>query len=186
MAELLTIARPYAEAAFKLATDTSANAGGDVSKSLASWSDALGRLSSVVSRPELQALLGNPKVSSAQLVTLVGEASGSITEHQRNFLTVLANQERLTTLPGVVTHFTELRNKHEATIEAEITSAFPVSDEQLKSIVATLTSKYGKKITATVKVDNSLIGGVSIRVGDEVTDVSVRGKLAQLKASLVS
>jgi F-type H+-transporting ATPase subunit delta len=184
MAELLTIARPYAEAAFKLATD--ASLGADTTKSLASWSDALGRLSTVVTRPELQALLGNPKVSSAQLVTLVGEAAGSISEHQRNFLTLLSNQERLTTLPSVVTHFAVLRNKHEATLEAEITSAFPVSDEQLKSIVATLTSKYGKKITATVKVDNSLIGGVSIRVGDEVTDVSVRGKLAQLKASLVA
>jgi F-type H+-transporting ATPase subunit delta len=185
MAELLTIARPYAEAAFKLATDAKVS-GGDTSASLASWADALNRLASVASRPELRNLLGNPKVTSQQLVQLIGDAAGAMNEPQKNFLTILAGQERLTALSEVEQHFSALRSRFEATLEAEVTSAFALSDVQLADIVSTLSSKYGKKVKATVKVDNSLIGGVSIRVGDEVTDVSVRGKLAQLRASLMA
>lgn len=181
MAELLTIARPYAEAAFKLATE-----GSDSKSSLASWADALSRIAAVASRPEVTGLLGNPRVSPTQLAQLVGDAAGSLSEQQKNFLSVIAKQERVDSLSHVAHHFSKLRNQHEDTSEAEVTSAYPLSEAQLSEIVNTLTSKYGKQIKATVKVDSALIGGVSIRVGDEVTDVSVRGKLAQLRASLLS
>jgi F-type H+-transporting ATPase subunit delta len=181
MAELLTIARPYAEAAFKLAIESK-----DVGGSLASWSDALGRLATVTSRPEVQRLLGNPQVNTQQLVQLVGDAAGSLDQHQKNFLQVVTQQERLNAMPEVLRHFSDLRNKQEATLEAEVTSAFPMSEAQLADVVSTLKTKYGKQVKTSVKVDNALIGGVSIRVGDEVTDTSIRGKLAQLKASLLA
>ncbi len=181
MAELLTVARPYAEAAFKLATG-----GGDVGANLASWSDALSRLAAITARPEISAVLGNPKVSTDQLVQLISDAAGSLSAEQKNFLVVVAQQERIEAMGQVAEHFALLRNRHEAKLEAEITTAYPLSDTQLKEIVAVLSSKYGKTINPTVKVDHALIGGVSIRVGDEVTDVSVRGKLAQLQAGLMA
>jgi F-type H+-transporting ATPase subunit delta len=179
MAEMLTVARPYAEAAFKIATD-----GADSSGQLASWADALARLSAVAQRPELNAVVGNPLVTSVQLGKLVSETAGVLTEHQRSFVSLLADNEKIAALPEVLIHFSALRAKFEDSLEAEITSAFPLSDAQLADIVAVLNSKYHKKVKAHVKVDAALIGGVSIRVGDEVTDVSVRGKLAQLQAGL--
>jgi F-type H+-transporting ATPase subunit delta len=181
MAEMLTLARPYAEAAFKLASG-----GGDSAAQLSSWADALSRLSAVSAAPEMAAVLGNPVVSAKQLATLVSETAGTLTDQQRNFVSLLADNEKIAALPEVLVHFTALRSKFEDSLEAEITSAFPLSDAQLADIVAVLTSKYSKKVKAHVKVDAALIGGVSIRVGDEVTDVSVRGKLAQLQASLAA
>ncbi len=181
MAEMLTLARPYAEAAFKLASG-----GSDAKVALASWADALNRLASVSSRPEMVRVYGNPAVSTKQLATLVADTAGTLTEQQRNFVTLLADNEKLVAMPEVLKHFTDLRAKFEDTFEAEITSAYPLSDAQLAEIVAVLTSKYHKTVKAHVKVDASLIGGVSIRVGDEVTDVSVRGKLAQLQAGLAA
>jgi F-type H+-transporting ATPase subunit delta len=181
MAEMLTLARPYAEAAFKLASQ-----GGDAAGQLASWADALSRLTSVITRPEMSQVLGNPNVSVKQLAGLVADTAGSLTEQQRNFVTLLADNEKLAAMPEVLKHFSDLRAKHEDTLEAEITSAYPLSDAQLADIVTVLTNKHHKKVKAHVKVDAELIGGVSIRVGDEVTDVSVRGKLAQLQSSLTA
>ena len=175
MAELFTIARPYAEAAFKLAKETGA---------LPAWSDALARLTAVAQSPVMQTVLGNPKFTGAQLATLVSETAGVTHKEQLNFVSMLANNDRITVLPEITKHFGALRNATESVVEAAITSAYPLSDEQLAQIVQTLEAKSGKKVKATVSVDADLIGGVSIRIGDEVTDTSVRGKLAQLAATL--
>jgi F-type H+-transporting ATPase subunit delta len=139
MAESLTIARPYAEAAFKLARDAN---------SLPQWSDALSRLAAVAGNRVAHDLIGNPRVTDDQLAALVADVAGSLSPEQRNFVQLLAENERL-------------------------------------NVIATLQAKYGRKVKADVHVDPELIGGISIRIGDEVHDTSVRGKLAQLADALM-
>jgi F-type H+-transporting ATPase subunit delta len=177
MAEALTLARPYAEAAFKLARESS---------SLPAWADALARLASVAQSSQMVGVLGNPRLSDKQVAGVVSETAGTLTDIQKNFVTVLAQNERLNVLPQIASHFEGLKSGAEGSVNAEVSSAYPLSNEQLADIVVTLEKKYGKKVHATVVVDASLIGGVSIRVGDEVTDVSIRGKLAQLRTSLLA
>jgi F-type H+-transporting ATPase subunit delta len=150
MAESLTIARPYAEAAFKIARELDA---------LPAWSDALSRLASVAATQTARDFIGNPKVDVAQVAAVIADTAGTLSDEQRNFVAVLAR-------------------------DARIASAFPLSEAQLADIVETLRAKYGRQVKASVSVDPDLIGGVSIRVGDEVMDASVRGKLAQLAGVL--
>lgn len=175
MAESLTIARPYAEAAFKLAREQNA---------LPSWSEALGRLAVVAATEIAHDLAGNPKFTNAQVAGLIADAAGKLSAEQSNFVRVLADNDRLGVLPEIASAFEALRNAHEGVVDAQIGSAYPLTDEQVAEIVATLASKYGSKVKATVKVEPELIGGVSIRVGDEVIDASVRGKLAQLAGAM--
>ena len=175
MAETLTIARPYAEAAFKLARDLGA---------LPSWSDALARLASVASNDVARDLIGTPQLSVSQVATLLADAAGQLTPEQSNFVHVLADNERLSVLPEIASHFEGLRNEFEGVVDAQISSAFPLSEVQVGDIVDTLRNKYGRQVKATVSIDPELIGGVSIRIGDEVMDASVRGKLAQLADAL--
>jgi F-type H+-transporting ATPase subunit delta len=177
MAESLTIARPYAEAAFKLARESAA---------LPQWSDALERLSAVVRTDAARELIGNPRLSDAQVAALVADVAGSLAPEQRNFVTVLAGNERLTVLPEIAAIYEQLRNAHEGVLDARIGSAYPLSEQQVADVVATLEARYGRKVKATVSVEPDLIGGISIRIGDEVLDASVRGKLAQLADALMN
>lgn len=175
MAESLTIARPYAEAAFKLACELGA---------LPSWSDAIGRLAAVASTEVARELVGNPRLSVSQVVSLLCDTAGQLSAEQRNFVQVLAENERLVVLPEIAGQFEALRSAHEGICDAQVTSAFPLSEAQLAEIVVTLQARYGRQVKVTSQVDPELIGGVSIRIGDEVTDASVRGKLAQLAGAL--
>jgi F-type H+-transporting ATPase subunit delta len=177
MAESLTIARPYAEAAFKLACD-----GG----TLPQWSDALARLSAVVRSDGARELLGNPRLTDRQVAALVSDVAGSLSPEQGNFVRVLATNERLEVLPEIVTVFEGLRNRFEGVLDARVSSAYPLSQEQIADVVATLEAKYGRKVKVEVAIDPDLIGGISIRIGDEVIDASVRGKLAQLADALMN
>lgn len=177
MAESLTIARPYAEAAFKLACEAGA---------LSQWSDALARLSAVVRSDSAHGLIGNPHITDAQVAALVCDVAGSLTPKQTNFVSVLASNERLEVLPEIVTIFEALRNGHEGVLDAQVGSAYPLSEHQVADVVATLEAKYGRKVKVTVSIDADLIGGISIRIGDEVIDASVRGKLAQLADALMN
>jgi F-type H+-transporting ATPase subunit delta len=175
MAESNTIARPYADAAFKLALE---------SDTLAAWSDALKRLTAVMKAPEAQALISNPGLSSLKVGALLGDAAGELSKEQRNFVQILAENERLSVLPEIATQFEAKRNRHEDVLDIRVTSAYPLTEKQIEDIVITLQDRYGCKVTGVADVDTELIGGVSIRIGDEVIDASVRGKLAQLAASL--
>lgn len=175
MAESLTIARPYAEAAFKLALELGA---------LPSWSDALSRLSAVASNETARDLIGSPALNVPQVVALLSDTAGQLSAEQRNFVQVLAENERLGVLSEIAGQFEALRNAHEGVLDAQVSSAFPMTEAQLAEIVATLQAKYGRKVKVDVRVDPELIGGVSISIGDEVTDASVRGKLAQLAGAL--
>ena len=176
MAESLTIARPYAEAAFKLAQGPQA---------LAHWSDALSRLAAVVASPAAHGLLGNPRIKHEQVAQLVSEVAGDLSTDQLGFLRLLAENERLTVLPEIVGHFERLKNDADGVLDARIDSAYPLTEQQSAEVVATLEGKYGRKVKATVSVVPELIGGISIRIGDEVLDTSVRGKLAQLADALM-
>lgn len=175
MAEALTIARPYAEAAFSLALEQQA---------LPSWADALERIAAVASNPIARELVGNPALTAQQVADVIVDSAGGLTDDQRRFVRTAAENERLGVMPEVSTLFQKLRHAHEGSLDAVIQSAFPLTDAQTADIVATLEQKYGRKVNARVEVEPELIGGVAIHVGDEVMDASVRGKLAQLAASL--
>jgi len=183
MAENVTLARPYAEAAFQLARSANSPA------ALAAWSEVLSRLSAVAAQPEMEECIGNPRLSPAQLAQLcldvaASGAKSSISADQQNFVRVLAENDRLIVLPEINELFNELKHGHEGVRDAEITSAFVLDDATLKTLVADLERKFECKIQATVKVDAELIGGVRIAVGDEVIDASVRGKLAAMATAL--
>ena len=175
MAESLTIARPYADAAFKLAVEMN---------SLPQWSDAFSRLSSVMQADEARSLIQNPRLPAASIGAVIGDAAGQLSKEQRNFVQILAENDRLAVLPEIASQFEEKRNRHEDVLDAKLTSAYPLTQQQIADIVATLEQRYGRKVKATAEVDSDLIGGVAIRIGDEVIDASVRGKLAQLAAAL--
>jgi F-type H+-transporting ATPase subunit delta len=176
MAEALTIARPYAEAAFKLASDA---------KALPQWSAALSRLAALAANDAMRGLVGNPRLTDGQVATLLCDVAGDLSPEQRNFVLLLATNERLAVLPEIATLYEAQKNASEGVLDARIASAFPLSAAQVDEVVSSLESRYARKVKATVEVDSDLIGGVSIRIGDEVIDASVRGKLAQLADALV-
>jgi F-type H+-transporting ATPase subunit delta len=173
--ENVTLARPYAEAAFKLARD---------SKALPAWKDALDRMAMIASDPETQRLIGNPKLSPAQLAQFFFDIAGKVSDDKKNFVRVLIENERLQLLPEIRDLFAKLKNEHEGVKEAHITSAFPLDDAALKKLVAELEPRFNCKLNALVTVDPELIGGVKVAVGDEVIDASVRGKLAAMATAL--
>ena len=177
MAELRTIARPYAEAAFGLARDEGA---------LASWSDALVAMAAVAGASEMADLIGNPALPPARLAELVASALPGLSPSQRQFITVLAENERLSAMSEISAMFEILRNEAEQVLAAEVSSAFPLTDAQIADVVALLERKHGKKVKVNVVVDPALIGGVSIAIGDEVFDASVRGKLARMATALTN
>ena len=178
MAEPVTIARPYAEAVFKLATESNA---------LAVWSDAIANIDRVVADSRVQACISDPKVSAQQLEGLVlGVVGDKLSGDARNFVQVLVQNSRLDLMPLIRTHFEALKREKEGVLEAKIISALPMSDEQVKQLVAQLETKYQRKVIAQVETDTSLIGGVKIVVGDKVIDGTVRGKLDAMAAALVN
>ncbi|MFJ3046130.1 F0F1 ATP synthase subunit delta [Herbaspirillum chlorophenolicum] len=177
MAELATIARPYAEALFRVA-----KAG-----SLAAWSDLVTEMAQVAAHPELNALAQNPSVSHAKLAEVFAAAVKTpLSIEAQNFVKTLADNGRLTLLPQIAEQFHALKNAQEGSADAHIVSAFEMSDAQVKDVISTLEKKFGRKLNPSVEVDNSLIGGVRVVVGDEVFDTSVRAKLQQLHAALAA
>ncbi len=176
MAENVTIARPYAEAAFQLARDENA---------LAIWADALERMVAVAIHPDMQPCLDDPRLLPAQLTTLfLGVAGEGLTASQQNFAKVLVENDRLGVLAEIRDLFVTLKNEHEGSKKALIASAFPIDTAAQQQLVADLERRFACKIQASVSVDAELIGGVCITVGDQVIDASVRGKLATMATAL--
>lgn len=177
MAELATIARPYAEALFRVAK----------SGNLAAWSDLVSEMAAVAALPDVKSFASNPKISDAQIAdTFLSLLKSNVSAEAKNFVAMLAENGRLTLLPEIGAQFHALKNADEGAADAEITSAFEMTDAQVKDLVATLEKKFNRKLNPTVKVDNSLIGGVRVAVGDEVLDTSVRAKLQKMHVSLAS
>ena len=175
MAENVTIARPYADAAFELARGAGA---------LGPWSEVLDRLASVAADSDMQACFNDPKMSADQLNKLMLEVAGELNTEQQNFIRVLVESERLQVLPEIRDLFVALKNEQEGVMEARIASAFPLDDATLASLKADLEARFKAKLDVSVSIDPELIGGVRIAIGDEVIDASVRGKLANMAAAL--
>jgi len=177
MAELATVARPYAEALFRVAQ----------SGNMAAWSDLVSELAQIGANPDVQAFAANPKLTATDLVaTLTSLVKSPVTPEASNFLTMLAENGRMALLPQIGAQFQELKNAQAGAADATIFSAFDLTDAQTAQLVGTLEKKFGRKLNPTVTVDPSLIGGVRVVVGDEVLDTSVRAKLQQMHVALVS
>lgn len=176
MAELVTIARPYAEAVFRLAKEKMA---------LAAWSERLSLLSTIARDVEMQRCVGNPQLSATQKSELFQAVAGkSMDGDALNLIQILAKNERLSLLPEIAGLFETLKGTEEGIQDATIHSAFALSDAQLAALIGDLEARFKTKLKAQVVVDQSLIGGVKIVVGDQVLDTSVRGKLDAMGTAL--
>jgi F-type H+-transporting ATPase subunit delta len=176
MAELATIARPYAEAAFGLARDEQA---------LPAWSDMLKFASSIVADDRVAKALDNPRLDSgAKEALLLSIAGDRFNEPARNFIRLLVESERVTLLPQIAAMFETLKDDAESTAKATIESAFALTDAQLAQMQQALEKRFGRKIETTVSVNPDLIGGARVTVGDAVLDGSVQAKLAAMHAQL--
>ena len=177
MAESVTIARPYAEAAFKLAREKN---------QLEAWSQMLRLLDLVVQDAAVAGSISDPNVNSEKLQGLIlGVCGEQLDGAGRNFVQVLEKNNRLTLLPEIRAMFEALRLEHEGVLEAEIHSAFAIDDAQVAQLVKKLEGKYQRKVRARVSVDAKLIGGIKIVVGDKVVDATVRGRLDAMSAALI-
>jgi len=178
MAEALTIARPYDEAVFRLAK---------ADNTLPAWSDMLQFAAIVAGDERILALLSNPGVSAKHLgELLLGICGDELSNEGRNFILLLVESKRVKVLPQVSDLFEQLKAQHEGVLEAKVSSAFAMTDRQLKDLVVGLESKFKRKIEAKVNVNPELIGGVKVEIGDEVFDASVRGKLEAMSVALKS
>lgn len=175
MAESVTIARPYAEAVFRMAKESGA---------LAQWSARLARLSLVAQDKEVVEIIGNPKLSVAQLADLFVSLADDSDASVASFIRVLADNERLALLPEIAELFEAAKSKEEGVKEAVIESAFPLDDAQVAALVPTLEQHFKTRLAARVLVAPELIGGVRVAVGDQVLDTSVRSKLESMATAL--
>jgi F-type H+-transporting ATPase subunit delta len=176
MAELSTLARPYAEAVFRLAKEKNA---------LGEWSGRLATLAAIVSDAQMQAVIADPNTSAARAAELIGSIADT-GEAGKSLLTVLAGNDRLTLLPEIAAQYEVLKAEAEGVLEATIVSALAMSDAQKSEVMAALKAKFGRDVEATVEVDESLIGGAVITVGDQVIDGSVKGRLQKMAAALTA
>ena len=173
MSQALTLARPYARAAFAIARDTNA---------LPAWSDALAFAARVAADTSVAALLGNPGLTQADATTLL--APDGADALFGNFLGLLFENRRLSLLPEITGQFDELRFEAERVVKAKVTSAVALPAAELATIKAALAKRFGREVEVETAVDESLIGGAVIDAGDVVIDGSLKGKLGRLQAAL--
>lgn len=178
MAEISTIARPYAVAAYKL---------GKEQKALAKWSEMLGFATSVANDAQMQAYIQDPKVVNSDLQANFLKVCGDkLNDNAQNLIKVLIEYGRLPLLPAITSAFEELKAQDEGTLDAQIIAAAKPSATEVKDLVKRLEAKFGKKIEASVTVDPEIIGGIKIIVGDTVIDASVKGQLQNLAYALTA
>ncbi len=178
MAEISTVARPYAEAAFKLAQE---------SGTVPAWSDLVASLGAIASDPQVASRLGDPGLQPARLAEFIGSVvPGGLSAEARSFVLMLAENGRVELLPEIAAQFHALRNAAEGRADLVVESAFPLEGAELAGLVASLEQKFSRKLNYSVVIVPELIGGVRVTVGDEVLDASVRGRLAQMATALQS
>jgi F-type H+-transporting ATPase subunit delta len=176
MAELATVARPYAEAAFRAALEKNV---------LGAVSEGLAVLAAAERDPQMRSVLMNPKVTAQQKKDLFAAIAGDrLHEVVRNLVSVVVDNHREVLIGEIEEQFDELKREHEKVIRARITSAQPLTDAQRSDIVGALERRYGKKVEAELDVDPQLLGGARVQVGDQVIHASVRDALAQMAAAL--
>jgi F-type H+-transporting ATPase subunit delta len=178
MSQALTLARPYARAAFAIAREAGA---------AAQWSDAFGFAARVAADPRVHALLGHPQLGRGDAVMLLSPPTDTgmgASEAFGNFLSVLAENRRLALLPEIAGLFEELRAEAERIVKAKVTSATTLPASELESIKTALKRRFGRDVEIETAVDESLIGGAVIDAGDVVIDGSLKSKLARLQSAL--
>lgn len=177
MAELITIARPYARAAFETARDEP--------DGLARWSGMLALLAGIANDDRVQASLASPALDNERKVALFLELAGDqLDKAESNFVKLLGSNGRLEVLPDIAEVYEELRAEAEKTVEAELVSAFEVGDEERDRVAAALGRRLGREVSLTCRVDEALLGGAVIRAGDLIIDGSARSKLDKLAIAL--
>ena len=179
MAELATIARPYAEALFK-------SLNGQASpRELADQLDALAQVASL---PELRQFADNPKTQPATVYDVVTGALKAVVlaPSVQNLLRAVIENGRLAALPLVAAQYRSLVNAQSGVSDATVYSAFPIDGNQLADVLQALERRFGRKLNANVVVEPALIGGVRVVVGDEVLDTSVKARLEQMKVALTA
>jgi F-type H+-transporting ATPase subunit delta len=176
MAELATIARPYAEALFQSAKPAE----------FATCLEQLNELAQLAALPEVAALSNNPKVSADDVSKLLsGMVKTKLDSKVTSFLSLVNQSHRLSAMPEIALQFEAMKNQSEGAAEVMITSAFPLEGSALNDLLSSLKKRFGnKELRPTIQVDPELIGGVRIQVGDEVMDSSVKAQLAQMQSSL--
>lgn len=176
MAELATIARPYAEALFKASAKDLAGT--------AAWVD---ELAAIAGNAQLQQFAGNPNVTAAQVFDLfTGVAKSALNDQAKNFLRTVIDNGRLNALPEIAAQFRALKNAQSGSSDAVIYSAFAMDAAAVASVAATLEKRFGRKLNPSVEIDETLIGGIRVVVGDEVLDTSVKARLEQMKVALTA
>lgn len=176
MAELATIARPYAEALFQ-STKSDLNGA-------QAWVE---ELAAIAGDAGLQQFAGNPRVTTNQVFDLIaGLAKTALSDQARNFLRTVIENGRLNALPEIAAQFRALKNAQGGSSDAVVYSAFPIDDAALANVAATLEKRFDRKLNVKVELDADLIGGIRVVVGDEVLDTSVKARLEQMKVALTA
>ena len=176
MAELATIARPYAEALFKAAV-------GDLDGT-ATWLD---ELAAIAGNPQLLQFADSPKTGATQVFDLIaGVAKTALPERAKNFLRLVIDNGRLAALPEVAQQFRALKNAQGGSSDAIVYSAFPIEGPALTEVAASLEKRFGRRLNVQVALEPELIGGIRVVVGDEVLDTSVKARLEQMKVALTA
>jgi len=178
MAELSTIARPYAQALFD-----SARADG----TLPAWVDTADELAALTAHPRVAEVIADPNLGAAQVFDLLaGMVKTKLSPQGANFLRTLIDNSRLAAMPEIARQLRALKNAAEGVADCVIETAFPLDDKQLSELVGALAKRFKLKLKPEVKVDPNLIGGVRVAVGDHVLDTSVRSRLEAMKAALTA
>jgi len=178
MAELTTVARPYAKAAFQFANENS---------KLSEWSEILSFVTAVVEDETVAEVLDDPKFTSEQKADVVTKICAErLDKGIQNFISLLASNGRLALLPQIVELYEKLKAEQEQSVDVEIISAFEVSPAENQILAGALAKRFNQEVNIETKVDQSIIGGLIIRAGDLVIDGSVRGKLAKLAETMNS
>lgn len=178
MAELSTLARPYAKAVFELAK---------AEKKLADWSGLLRGVADAVRDPRVAGAIGHPSVGRGQLADLLIEGLGkAASDEAKNLLRLLSEYNRLKLAPAIAEQFEQLRAEYESRVDVEIVSASPIDAAQQQALVAAVKKKLQREVQVEWKTDPHLIAGALIRAGDTVIDGSVSGELTRLRQTLTA
>jgi F-type H+-transporting ATPase subunit delta len=179
MAELSTVARPYAEALFSVAKSSG--------QGLDAWQAATDELAALMAHPQVAEVVADPNLDHAQVFGLLtGLLKSPLPEAGGNFLKLLIENQRLAVLPEVAVQFRQLKNEAEGVADCLIETAFPLSDGEVNELLSALAKRFGTRLRPSVQVNPALIGGVRIAVGDQVLDSSVRARLNQMQTALTA